>query len=228
MKVFGGCFFLLSFGPFGFTEMIVFNRKSCDFLQLLDIIKVRLAHWCHGKWPSILASVNDFILNPASISANDILPTPSRSATWICPPLGLMRLNVDGSAMGKPGAAALGGVLCDHVGAFKGVFSKSIGIEDSNFVEFMAIKEGLSLFSSSTWAQSHNLIIESDSKNAILWAKSHLLVPWRMKLISNQIEALKFRVKGVSFVHIFREANSVADSLAKAGISRSSDLVAWL
>ena len=49
-----------------------------------------------------------------------------------------------------------------------------------------------------------------------------------MKLISNQIETLKSRIKGVSFVHIFREANFVADSLAKVGISRSSDLVAWL
>ena len=138
-----------------------------------------------------------------------------------------MKLNVDGSVMGKPGAAAIDGILRDHVGTFKGVFSKSIGIEDSNFAKFMTIKEGLSLFSSSTWTQSHNLIIESNSKNVIL-AKSHLLVPWRMKLISNQIEILKSRVKGVSFVHIFREANSVADSLAKAGISRSSDLVAWL
>ena len=36
--------FLLLFGPFGFTEMIVFNRKSYDFLQLRDTIKVRLAH----------------------------------------------------------------------------------------------------------------------------------------------------------------------------------------
>ena len=72
------------------------------------------------------------------------------------------------------------------------------------------------------------LIIESDFKNAILWAKSHLLVPWQMKLIFNQIEILKSRVKGVSFVHIFREANSVADSLAIDEISRSSDLIAWL
>ena len=72
------------------------------------------------------------------------------------------------------------------------------------------------------------IIIESDSMNAILWANFYLLVPWRMKLISNQIEKLKSMVKGVSFVHIFREANFAADSLAKAGISRSLDLVAWL
>ena len=88
-----------------------------------------------------------------------------------------MKLNVDGSAMDKPGVAAIGGVLRDHAGTFKRVFSKSIGIEDFNFAKFMAINEGFSLFSSSIWAQSHNLIIESDSKNAVLWAKSHLLVP---------------------------------------------------
>ena len=53
-------------------------------------------------------------------------------------------------------------------------------------------------------------------------------IPWRMKLISNQIEILKSRVKGVSFAHIFCEANSVADSLAKAEISKSFGLIAWL
>ena len=81
MKEFGGCSFLLLYSPFGFTKMIVFNKKSCDFLQLLDTIKVCLAHWYHGKWPSILASINDFFLNPAFIFTNDILFIPSRLAS---------------------------------------------------------------------------------------------------------------------------------------------------
>ena len=60
-----------------------------------------------------------------------------------------MKLNVDGSALGKPGTIAISGVLRDHVGIFKGVFFKSIGIKNSNFAKFMAIKEGLLFFSSS-------------------------------------------------------------------------------
>ena len=44
--------------------------------------------------------------------------------------------------------------------------------------------------------------------------------------INFQIENLKSMVKGVSFVHIFCEANFVVDSIAKAKISRSSDFVA--
>ena len=56
-----------------------------------------------------------------------------------------MKLNVDSSALGKPSDTFIGGVLCNHVGIFKRVFSKSIDIEDSNFAEFMAIKEGLLL-----------------------------------------------------------------------------------
>ena len=65
------------------------------------------------------------------------------------PPFGPMKLNVDSSALGKPSATTIDGVLRDHVGIFKRVFPKSIGIENSNFVEFMAIEEGLSLFYSS-------------------------------------------------------------------------------
>ena len=60
-----------------------------------------------------------------------------------------MKLNINGSAMGKPDVVAIGGVLRDHVDIFRGVFFKSIGIKDSNFKKFMAIKEGFSLFSSS-------------------------------------------------------------------------------
>ena len=42
---------------------IVFKGNHLELLQLIDIIKVRLAYWCQGKWPSPAASVDDFFIN---------------------------------------------------------------------------------------------------------------------------------------------------------------------
>ncbi|EOY25761.1 Tir-nbs-lrr resistance-like protein [Theobroma cacao] len=48
-----------------------------------------------------------------------------------------------------------------------------------------------------------------------------------MKNLSNSIEALKTNIRNLSFVHINREANSLADGLAKAGIIRSDHSSGW-
>ncbi|EOY23626.1 Uncharacterized protein TCM_015462 [Theobroma cacao] len=42
----------------------------------------------------------------------------------------------------RPGSAGKGGVIRDHEGFIKGIFSHHIGIEDSNYAELLAIKEG--------------------------------------------------------------------------------------
>ena len=77
-------------------------------MQFVDIIKLRLDFWYQCKWPSLAASFNDFFLNPSAVVTVD----KSRilvSLSW--PPIGSMKLNVDGSASGKPGSATVGGVL---------------------------------------------------------------------------------------------------------------------
>ncbi|EOY25999.1 Uncharacterized protein TCM_027386 [Theobroma cacao] len=68
---------------------------------------------------------------------------------WMRPPPGSYKLNVDSFAFGKPRLAGMEGAIRDHEGFIKGVFSTPIGIEDSNYLEFLAIKEGLFFFFSS-------------------------------------------------------------------------------
>ncbi|EOY02614.1 Uncharacterized protein TCM_017041 [Theobroma cacao] len=55
----------------------------------------------------------------------------------------------------------------------------------------------------------------------------HNKVPWRRKIISNAIESCLRSHTGISFSHIPREANSVADGLAKAGVLRTSNFKAY-
>lgn len=56
------------------------------------------------------------------------------------------------------------------------MFSKKMGMKDSNEVEVVAILEALWILSS---LFHENLIIKSDSSNAISWASSLSVDPWK-------------------------------------------------
>ncbi|XVE89676.1 hypothetical protein DITRI_Ditri20bG0015100 [Diplodiscus trichospermus] len=107
------------------------------------------------------------------------------------------------------------GVLGDHLGMEKIHFSKSIGIEDSNVPELLAIREALILYASSVWAQNTALIMESDSKNAVTWVLNPKSAPWRVQKFINHIENVKSRIKEWKLQHIPREYNQIANSLEK-------------
>ncbi|XVE56526.1 hypothetical protein DITRI_Ditri04bG0017800 [Diplodiscus trichospermus] len=64
------------------------------------------------------------IIVPASKSINRIV------TNWTCPEMGVLKFNVDGSSLGNPGPAGIGGILGDHLGTKKLAFSKSIGVGD--------------------------------------------------------------------------------------------------
>ncbi|EOY20081.1 Uncharacterized protein TCM_045479 [Theobroma cacao] len=65
---------------------------------------------------------------------------------WSRQPPRFIKLNVDGSALGKPGPAGIGDALRDHEGFIRGISSHPIGPEDSNYAELIAIKKGISFF----------------------------------------------------------------------------------
>ncbi|XVE84079.1 hypothetical protein DITRI_Ditri16bG0140400 [Diplodiscus trichospermus] len=96
---------------------------------------------------------------------------------------------------------------------------------DSNLAEILAIKEALSLFLASQWAQTTTLIVESDSSNVVKWLRESLTAPWRMRSNIHQIENLKNMLIGWSVQHILREGDSLADSLAKTGVHRVTQLL---
>ena len=100
---------------------------------------------------------------------------------WVSPPLNFMKFNVDDFAKGKPRLADIGGVLRDWKVAVKVVFSKPIGVADSNVAELLTVLEALRIFVASRWALSHKLIIESDSSNVVNWVINPHGSPWLLK-----------------------------------------------
>ncbi|XVE61157.1 hypothetical protein DITRI_Ditri06bG0017300 [Diplodiscus trichospermus] len=124
---------------------------------------------------------------------------PSRRAlSWTKPHVGTMKFNVDGSTMGKPGPAGIGGVLRDHLANAKIIFFKSVGIADSNLAELLAI---------------------------LGWITNPTFAPWRIRNFISHIETLKQQVPNWSILHILRESNEVADWLGKTGVNRGNDFL---
>ena len=107
-----------------------------------------------------------------------------------------------GASMGKP-RNDKGKVLI--------MFSKHIGVCDSNEAEVLAILEAIHLFSSYC---IEALIMKSDSSNAISWVSKRKVLPWKFQFIFNEIRGLSSSIN-VVFSHEVRSANSMADSLAK-------------
>ncbi|XVE71462.1 hypothetical protein DITRI_Ditri10aG0152600 [Diplodiscus trichospermus] len=138
---------------------VIFNNKVFSVENLVDIVKLRAAFWAKAKWPTIPAGVLEISMQPCLVSVPSKDPAPRGQVVWTRPPMGWLKFNVDGVAQSQPGLGGIGGVLRNHESWVLMVFSKSIGLVDSNMAEILVVKEALSLFSSSQWSQSSSLII---------------------------------------------------------------------
>ncbi|XVF28382.1 hypothetical protein REPUB_Repub15cG0024800 [Reevesia pubescens] len=147
------------------------------------------------------------------------------TGSWELPPPGSLKFNIDRASRGKPGPARIGGVLRENKGTVKMIFSKSIGVADSNLAELLDLREAIVLFATSRWVTSHGLRLESDNKNAVNWILSPASTPWRMKKYTVQIEALKKDLICWDISYVQKEFNDLADGFAKSGVEREADLL---
>ncbi|XVE74756.1 hypothetical protein DITRI_Ditri12bG0043400 [Diplodiscus trichospermus] len=198
---------------------VVFNGGNVNSDRLIDITLLRVARRGKARWPTLKEGVDDFIRFPQLIKVSDGSCTSRGNICWLKPNMGRLKFNVAGSALGQPGPAGIRGVLRDHEVNVKLVFSKSIGIADSNLVEILTVGEALILYASLRRAQSHKLLIESDSVNIVKWVNNPNLAPWRLRRFVSHIECLKTQAREWSIVHTFKEAND------KSGVHCIADMV---
>ncbi|XP_077242341.1 uncharacterized protein LOC143882820 [Tasmannia lanceolata] len=137
--------------------------------------------------------------------------------SWHPPSDGLIKLNFDGSSLGNPGEAGLGGLCRNDKGKVLWAYSGPIGVADSNEAEVRAAHSGIKHLDSSVFDK---IIVEGDSLNVIRWLSGVAIPPWRFLPFFEEIEDL---VQGSSIVfeHVRRIANAEADSLAREGVLRS-------
>jgi len=135
--------------------------------------------------------------------------------------------NVDGSSLGKPGPSRIGGVLRNHHGHLLGVFSVPVGILDSNLVELRVVVKTIELSASNCLLHHKHLIIESDSANVISWMHNPHNRQWMHHKLFSSVNGLNAYFGSITYTHVFRESNYMADYMAKQGVRRSSEFVAW-
>lgn len=85
--------------------------------------------------------------------------------------------------------------------------------------------EAFCLFVGSPKMSSIELVIESYSLNVVKWTLNPSSTPWRMSNLISIIENLKCFVLDWRIVHVLREANGLAENLAKEGMDRANDYV---
>lgn len=66
--------------------------------------------------------------------------------SWSLPPSIVLKFNADGATRDKPGPVSIGGVLHNDKGKFFVMFSKGVGVKDSNKTEVLAILKTLRIF----------------------------------------------------------------------------------
>ena len=121
----------------------------------------------------------------------------------------------DGVAKGNPGQAGCGGMISLANGDMNTSYSWGLGTESNNIAEFCGLLQGLKLALSKRITK---LSVFGDSKmliQALNWKKrpNHL----RLTQIYHKIRHLSKKFHSISFYHVLRALNSLADKAANQG-----------
>lgn len=96
-----------------------------------------------------------------------------------------------------------------------------------NSAEILAIYRAIKIHLNSDHTSRSKFCIESDSLNAVKWSNDPSGGPWNLTFILNFIRSLTLKGE-VVISHKARGCNFVADSLAKQGLDRNDEFLAWL
>lgn len=137
---------------------------------------------------------------------------------WNPPPLGKWKLNTDGASRGAQQLAARGGVIRDHEGNWMHGFTSNLGSCGAMESELWAIWYGLRL----AWDRGYReLLVEMDSKEVLSLLTVEEVTVSRQANICFLCKEILKKDWSVSLIHVYREANCVANELAAICLKRS-------
>jgi ribonuclease HI len=129
-------------------------------------------------------------------------------------------LHSDGAARGNPGPAAIGAVLFAP-GRLEpvAVVSEAIGRATNNEAEYRALLAGLE---AALEAGVSHLVVRLDSELLVQQATGNYRVKAPgLKPLFQRLRGLMGRFASISFEHVPRERNTLADDLANAALDRA-------
>ena len=131
--------------------------------------------------------------------------------SWVKPPLGHFKLNVDGSR-DENGTIGAGGIIRNWSGSWIQGFSHNIGGGELIQAEVWGIFIGLKMTND---LQIKKLLIESDSAIAVNLLMSADIDLHPLATIIRNCHGLMKLFDSCQIQHVYRECNYVADALAK-------------
>lgn len=132
-----------------------------------------------------------------------------------------MKLTIytDGASRGNPGPASYGFVIFSEKGEKIYSLGKYIGINTNNFAEYSAVVEALRYLSKQKDKSNFSLKFFMDSRLVAEQLSGRFKVKSStLKLLVEEVKALLLNFKSVTFLHIPREKNYLADSMANKAL----------
>ncbi len=129
----------------------------------------------------------------------------------------------DGASRGNPGPASYGFVIMNEKKEVIEEVGKGIGITTNNVAEYMAVVESLTRVKQ---LYADKLPVEinyfADSKLVVeqLSGRFKIKSP-HLKVLIEQIRQLQQEVGKVTFTHVFREQNKLADRMANLALDNN-------
>ncbi|KAK2648437.1 hypothetical protein Ddye_015926 [Dipteronia dyeriana] len=205
----------------------VFNGKDFDVMLALDSKKYKVVWWFKNFGRCSNEDITILLLDIAGRCVDRKPVKIPKIGSWF--PLGGNDLffNMDGSVKVSSRSAGIGGVLRDTYGKILCFFSYYIGFEAPIETELSAIYKACILIASCQNLNNRHITIMSDSSTVVSWINeegfgllSHVNLLYDIRQVLNTRRSLeaKFTV---------RDANSLVDCLAKAGVDLSADRLEW-
>ncbi|PRQ50480.1 putative ribonuclease H-like domain-containing protein [Rosa chinensis] len=198
---------------------LLFDNRAPSLRQVSCSVKAWIMHIGPYIPGDAIGTVDRQLLSTLGVAP---LPRKCQGSCMVIwhPPLSpWLKLNTDGLAKGNPGPAACGGVFRNAKGLYQGGFCQGIGVQTSFHAELLAIIIGIDLAFKKGW---YYLWLESDSMSVLQCIFSQIFEPpWSLR--TRWLNCLsQMRSMDIRCSHIYREGNTVADSMANLGLSSSS------
>ena len=130
-------------------------------------------------------------------------------------------IHADGGARGNPGPAGAGAMIRDELGNSVASVSQFLGTRTNNFAEYEAVILGFEALAKLRRGQCDKteVIVKMDSELVVKQMRGEYKV--KNKILKEQqarLTSLAAQFASVIFIHVPREENSDADSLANAAM----------
>ncbi|KAL5769659.1 hypothetical protein ACOSP7_013813 [Xanthoceras sorbifolium] len=193
----------------------VWNRHNALLHHRSSLPPEAVVPWCE-------AYLAEFMDSNAKVP----LPSSNRFVRWIPPIDNVLKINVDAARSKSAQITGLGAVIRNSSGEVLMTGIDYItGLLDPTIAECKAILFGLSL---AVGRGLPDLVIESDCAQVIKLLNDNNVVLSDIGLVLSDIhEILRLFSSSISFVHVRRNGNLVAHSLAKLAISKV-DCFVWV